>query len=58
MARKIDEQLYQDTKSNLLSAAKGDPDIIEIVEDQLRDMKETGYFDLKEKRIDKIRKSA
>lgn len=50
MARKIDEQLYHDTKSNLMSAAKGDPDIIEIVEEQLRDMKETGYFDLKEKK--------
>jgi hypothetical protein len=41
-----------------MSAAKGDPDIIEIVEEQLRDMKETGYFNLKEKSIDKIRKSA
>lgn len=47
MARKkIDEELYHDTRQNLLSAAKGDPDIMEIVEEQLRDMKETGYFDL------------
>lgn len=30
-----------------MSAAKGNPDLEEIVEDQLRDMKETGYFDVK-----------
>ena len=48
MARKIDESLYHDTRQNLISAANGDPDIMEIVEEQLRDMKETGYFDLKE----------
>ena len=50
MARKkIDEELYHDTRQNLISAANGDPDVMEIVEEQLRDMKETGYFDLKVK---------
>ncbi len=44
----IDEALYQDTKQNLMSAANGDDELIWLVEDQLRDMKETGYFDMKE----------
>lgn len=44
----FDEALYHDTKQNLMAAAKGDDELIWLVEDQLRDMKETGYFDLKE----------
>lgn len=42
----IDFHLYEDTKQNLISAAKGDPEIEELVRDQLADMKETGYFDM------------
>lgn len=48
MARKIDVDLYHDTTNNLLSAAKGDEELISIVEDQLKDMLECGYFDLEE----------
>lgn len=48
MARKIDADLYHDTRRNLLSAANGDPELVDLVEEQLQDMKETGYFDLKE----------
>lgn len=42
----IDHVLYQETKENLISAANGDPDVEEIVEFQLQDMKECGFFDL------------
>ncbi len=58
MAKQIDADLYHDTAQNLLSAAKGDEELTMLVDEQLQDMLETGYFDLKEKRIDKIRKSA
>lgn len=46
MARQIDAELYHDTAQNLLSAAKGDEELTMLVEDQLKDMLETGYFDL------------
>lgn len=46
MARQIDIDLFHDTANNLLSAAKGDEELIALVEDQLKDMMETGYFDL------------
>jgi hypothetical protein len=49
VARKIDEQLYHDTKSNLRAAAKGDEELLALVEEQLDDMQETGYFDLEDK---------
>lgn len=42
----FDETLYHDTKQNLISAANGDEELIWLVEDQLLDMKETGYFDI------------
>lgn len=42
----FDDVLYQETKENLMYAAKGDPDIEEIVESQLLDMKECGFFDI------------
>lgn len=42
----IDYVLYQETKENLMAAAQGDPDVEEIVEFQLQDMKECGFFDL------------
>ncbi len=42
----INEALYQDTKQNLMSAANGDEELIWLVEDQLADMKETGYFNI------------
>lgn len=58
MARQIDADLYHDTANNLLSAAKGDEELTMLVEDQLKDMMETGYFDLKEKKLDKRRKSS
>lgn len=44
----FDEALYHDTKQNLMAAAKGDPELQDLVFDQLQDMKETGYFDLEE----------
>jgi hypothetical protein len=43
-----DYHLYEDTKQNLISAANGDPELEGLVEDQLADMKETGYFDVQE----------
>ena len=46
MAKQIDVDLYHDTANNLLSAANGDEELIALVEDQLEDMLETGYFDL------------
>jgi len=49
MARKIDVDLFHDTTNNLLSAAKGDGELIMLVEEQLKDMLETGYFDLEDK---------
>lgn len=49
MAKQIDVDLYHDTANNLLSAAKGDEELVALVEDQLKDMLETGYFDVKEK---------
>jgi hypothetical protein len=48
MARQIDVDLYHDTAQNLLSAAKGDEELTALVEEQLKDMMETGYFDRKE----------
>lgn len=42
----IDESLYHDTRQNLIAAANGDDELIWLVEEQLRDMKETGYFNL------------
>jgi hypothetical protein len=42
----IDESLYHDTRQNLRSAADGDEELLELVEEQLADMKETGYFDV------------
>lgn len=57
MARQIDVDLYHDTTNNLLSAAKGDEELISIVEEQLKDMLECGYFDVKENKLDKGRKS-
>lgn len=42
----FDDVLFQETKENLMYAAKGDPDIEEIVEFQLLDMKECGFFDI------------
>ena len=50
MARKIDIDLYHDTANNLLSAAKGDEELISLVEEQLKDMMECGYFDVKGKK--------
>lgn len=47
MAKKIDESLYHDTKLSLMSAASDNPELIDLVEEQLQDMKETGYFDLR-----------
>lgn len=44
----IDESLYHETKQSLMAAANGDDELIWLVEDQLRDMKESGYFDMKE----------
>jgi hypothetical protein len=46
--RQVDADLYHDTAQNLLSAAQGNEELINLVEDQLKDMLETGYFDLKE----------
>lgn len=48
MAKQIDADLYHDTAQNLLSAAKGDEELTALVDDQLKDMLETGYFDLKD----------
>lgn len=48
MAKQIDFDLYHDTRQNLLSAANGDMELIDLVNEQLQDMQETGYFDLKE----------
>jgi hypothetical protein len=44
----FDQTLYEDTKQNLMAAANGDEELIWLVEDQLTDMKETGYFDIDE----------
>jgi len=44
----VDYGLYEDTKQNLIAAAQGDPELEELVWDQLEDMKECGYFDLPE----------
>jgi hypothetical protein len=44
----FDHALYHDTKQNLMAAAKGDPDVEDIVLEQLQDMKETGYFNIEE----------
>lgn len=44
----IDYNLYEDTRQNLMSAAKGDEELVWLVEEQLADMKETGYFDLED----------
>lgn len=48
MAKKIDVDLFHDTTQNLIAAAKGDEELIMLVEEQLKDMLETGYFDLKD----------
>lgn len=48
MAKQIDADKYHDTAQNLLSAAKGDEELTMLVDEQLQDMLETGYFDLKE----------
>lgn len=50
MAKQIDADLYHDTARNLLAAANGDEELTMLVDEQLKDMLETGYFDLKEKR--------
>lgn len=42
----INEALYHDTKQNLMAAASGNEELIWLVEEQLADMKETGYFNL------------
>lgn len=42
----FDEALYHDTKQNLMAAAKGDDELVWLVEDQLKDMKASGFFDL------------
>jgi hypothetical protein len=57
MESQIDADLYHDTARNLLSAAKGDEELTMLVDEQLQDMLETGYFDLKEKKLDKRGKS-
>jgi hypothetical protein len=58
VARKIDADLYHDTARNLLSAAKGNEELTMLVEDQLKDMLETGYFDLKEEKRDSNRRKS
>jgi hypothetical protein len=45
MARKIDEDRYHDTAQSLFAAAKGDDELRWLVEEQLKDMLESGYFD-------------
>jgi hypothetical protein len=44
----IDEILWQDTKENLMAAAAGQEEIEWLVEEQLQDMKECGFFDIPE----------
>lgn len=46
MAKQIDADLYHDTAQNLLAAANGDEELIMLVDEQLQDMLETGYFDI------------
>lgn len=58
MARQIDADLYHDTARNLLSAAKGSEELTMLVEQQLKDMLETGYFDLKEDKLGNNRRKS
>lgn len=44
----IDEILWQETKENLMAAAAGQEEIEWLVEEQLQDMKECGFFDIPE----------
>lgn len=42
----VNYDLYEDTRQSLISAANGDPELEELIWDQLEDMKQSGYFDI------------